>query len=126
MQLLRALRAVGRAIHVMASDILAHEAARAHKLEQGFLDRRLEPPRQLRGQTPAIGARDKLLCRVNERAEARKVSTPAAPQTPVVELGQGVQRVELAAVRIAGVVRKLLQFAKDRSLNCSAQGGLHL
>src|SRR3972149_2047434 len=115
MQLLRALREVGRAIHVMASDLLSHEAARAHKLEQRLLDGGLEFTGQFRGQTPAIGARDKLLCRVTESAEARKVRTPAGPQSPLVKLGQGIQRVELAAVRIAGVVRKFLQLAKDSS-----------
>ena len=126
MQLLGALREVARAIHVMASDILSHKTAHAHELEQGLLDRALELTGQLRGQTPPIRARDKLLCRVNERAKARKVNTPAGPQSSVVELGQGLQRVKLAAVRIARAIRKLLQFAKHRSLNSSAQGILHL
>ena len=68
MHLLRARCEVGRAIHVLARDLLSHEAPRAHEREQGLLDGGLELTRQLRGQPPAIGARDELLCRVNERA----------------------------------------------------------
>src|SRR3990170_2472760 len=118
MQLLRALCSVGRAIQVLAGDLLSDKAPRAHELEQGLLDRHLEFAQQLRGQTPAIRARHELLCRVNQSAESRKASAPAVPQAPLIELGQGLERVELAAVRIAGVVRKSPQFAKDRSVLC--------
>src|SRR3990170_593882 len=126
MQLLRALCSVGRAIQVLARDLLSDKAPRAHELEQGLLDRHLEFTQQLRGQTAAIRARHELLCRINESAESRKARAPAVPQAPVIELGQGVERVELTAVRIAGVVRKFPQFAKDRSVYCSPQRGFHL
>jgi len=110
----------------VTGDLQSSEAPQVHELEQRLLDENLELIGELRGEVPAIRARHELLGRINESAEARKAGVVTGPQSPVVKLGQGVERIELAAVGIAAVVRQLLQLAKDGSVHCSAQGGLHL
>jgi hypothetical protein len=126
MHLLSALGPVGREIHVVTGDLVSHEAAHVDELEQRLLDRSLELSCEFRGQIPAVGARDKLLCCVDESTEARKVGPLEGPQSSVVKLGQGVKRVELAAVRVAAVVGEFLQLAQDSSIYRRAQGSLHL
>jgi hypothetical protein len=65
----------------------------------------LELRRQLGSQEPTFGATDELLHGVDERAETGKVNAPAGPEVALIKLGQRLQRIELASVRVAREIR---------------------
>ena len=64
--------------------------------------------------------------RVQERAVAGKVDVAVSPQTQIIILGDGVQRVVSPAMGVAALVRQGGQLAKHGDRNGGAQSSLEL
>jgi hypothetical protein len=118
--ILRAPR-VGSGIQKPTGDVDAAQPPLPHQIVQRILHVDVEPVGEFIGEPALRRTGGPRLERVHERAVPREPHRLVGPQAIVVKAGDLAERIEPAAMGIAGQIPERLQLAEDREIGRRAQ-----
>ncbi len=95
-------------------------------MPQGFFSGHLHHGVQFGGEVTCRGVAHQPGGRVQEGAVPRKMNVAIRPQSPLIVLGDGIQRIKGAAMGIAAAVSQGRQLAQDGEGDGGAQGSFEL
>ena len=125
-QLLLPRTRIGGAVQIQAGDGLAGDPALRDQLQQGLFDWNMEDVCQFRSEIASLRLRDVVFRSGHQGTVTGEPDRVERPQAPLIETGNLLERVEGASMGVAGVVRKLLQLAKNSDIGLRAQQLLQL
>ena len=117
-------RLVRGEMHEAARHFFADDAPVAGQFTQRIFDADVQHVLEFVGRVPRLRIGDEDLRGPEECLVLRKPDRPARPQPQRIEPDSLLERVVLAAMRVAGMVGELAQFPKDRDIHVGAEGRL--
>ena len=112
-QLVGLLRAVGRAVEELAGELVPRQPPVADELAQRVLGADREQVVQLVDEMSGLGVVDERLGGCDQGAGAGEADPGEGPQAVLVEVGECVEGVVAAAMRVAGPGVEVLELAKS-------------
>ena len=111
-QLVRLVRAVGRAVEELAGELVPRQPPVADELAQRVLGADLQQVVQLIDEVSGLGVVDERLGGCDQGAEAGEANVGERPQAELVEVDELVEGVEAAAMRVAVAGGEVLEPAE--------------
>ena len=124
-QLVRLVRAVGRAVEELAGEFVPRQPPVADELAQRVLGADSEQVVQLVDEVSCRGVVDERLGGCDQGAGAGEADPGKGPQAALVEVGECVEGVVAAAMRVAGPGVEVLELAKSGTPAGAGTEGRH-
>ena len=124
-QLVRLVRAVGRAVEELAGEFVPRQPPVADELAQRVLGADREQVVQLVDEVSCRGVVDERLGGCEQGAGAGEADPGKGPQAALVEVGECVEGVVAAAMRVAGPGVEVLELAKSGTPAGAGTEGRH-
>ena len=126
-ELLRLLCVVGGAVEELAGELVPRQPAVADELAQGVLGADTEPVVELVDEVSGFGVVDERLGGCDEGAGTGEADAGERPQSELVEVGELVERIVAAAMRVAGAGVEVLELAEGGApADAGTEGGHHV
>ena len=106
------LRAVDRAVEELAGELVPRQAPVADELAQRVLGADMEQVVELLAEMPCLCLVDERLGGGDQGADAGEADAAERPQSELVEVGEFVEGVVAAAMRVAGARGEVLELAE--------------
>jgi hypothetical protein len=117
---------IGRAVEKLTAKPGTRQTSISDELAQSVFGADMEHVVEFLGEVPAVRALHERSGRREESPVDREPDVSVRPQPQRIELGDAVERVEAAAMRVARAVAQLVQFSEHGAPSIGAQRGHQL